>query len=390
MRNLFKLLILSLILSTLNSCNNSDDNDNIDENPSEPSVIRIVNAFPNLQFNRPVDLQSPDDNTDRIFIVEQSGRISVFPNNNTISNADTFLDIQAIVDDTEDERGLLGLAFHPDYESNGYFYVNYTPFGSLSRISRFQVSPNNPNLADATSELIILEFPQPFINHNGGKIVFGPNDNLLYIASGDGGGAGDPQGNAQNPNNLLGTVLRIDIDRTENGLNYGIPPDNPFVNNQARDEIFAYGLRNPWRISFDIVTGNLWAGDVGQNDFEEIDIIENGNNYGWNILEGNECFNANTCDQNGLTEPVFVYSQNNGASITGGYVYRGESIEQLQGRYVYGDFISGRIWSLDAESTNRDNQLIEDTDLNIASFGTDNSNELYICAFDGFIYTFTE
>ena len=324
-------------------------------------------------------------------MVEQSGIISVFDNDSEVTQKESFLNIENIVDDTESERGLLGLAFHPNYAVNGFFYLNYTPFGSLSRISRFQVSPNNPNQADASSEMVILEFSQPFINHNGGKIVFGPNDGLLYIASGDGGAGGDPQGNAQNLNNLLGTILRIDIDRTENGLNYGIPPNNPFVNDaQARDEIFAYGLRNPWRISFDITTGNLWAGDVGQNSFEEVNVIENGNNYGWNTLEGNDCFNANTCNRDGLTDSVFVYSQNNGASITGGYVYRGNAIQQLQGRYVYGDFLSGRIWSLDAESTNIDNQLIEDTSLNIASFGTDSNEELYICAFDGFIYMLIE
>ncbi|AXT20067.1 glucose sorbosone dehydrogenase [Flavobacteriaceae bacterium AU392] len=386
MKSIFKLF---LFLSILFSCS-----DSILDNEITPIAtdIEIINAFPNLQFIRPLDLQSPNDGTNRIFIVEQRGIINVFENSSTVTSSNIFLNIESIVDDSEDEMGLLALAFHPNYQTNGYFYVNYSLSRTLSVVSRFQVSPPNSAIADPNSELRLLEIPQPFTNHNGGKLAFGP-DGFLYISSGDGGSAGDPQGNAQNRTNLLGNILRIDIDNTENGLNYAIPNNNPYVGSPTfRNEIFAYGLRNPWRISFDIQTGVLWAGDVGQDNFEEIDIIENGNNYGWNILEGNNCFQMTICDASNLTSPVFQYSHDNGdVSITGGYVYRGNNIPQLQGRYVYGDFVSGRIWSFSAElSSNPDNELIEDTDLNIASFGTDMNNELYICAFDGAIYKFEE
>ncbi len=386
--------ILSLILFACGSDNVDIDTDNDDdiEIPLTPASLEIVDAFPSLRFDRPVDFQSPNDNSNRIFVVEQRGVISVFLNDSEISESEVFLNIEGIVDDSENEMGLLALAFHPNFETNGYFYINYTSSRILSRVSRFQVSQANPNVADATSEVVFLEIPQPFTNHNGGKLSFGP-DNLLYIASGDGGSAGDPQGNAQNTTNLLGAILRINVDQPANGLNYSIPSDNPFASSSSsRREIYAYGLRNPWRISFDIQNGALWAGDVGQNNLEEIDIIENGSNYGWNILEGTDCFQATTCDQTDLTLPVFEYNHDNGdLSITGGYVYRGDEILQLQGRYIYADFVSGRVWALtDNGDDTFSNELIEDTSFNIAAFGTDIDNELYICSFDGAIYRFTE
>jgi len=375
------------------SCSSENGDDNITPVlplPPLPSGIEVVNAFPELRFTRPVDFQSPEDGTNRAFVVEQPGVINVFSNDVDVQQSTVFLNLENRVDDSEGEMGLLALAFHPDYASNGFFYVNYTPSRTLSRISRFQVSSSDANIANPASETVLLEFPQPFTNHNGGKLSFGP-DGLLYIASGDGGSAGDPQGNAQNINNLLGAILRIDVNRVENGLNYGIPADNPFVNNpNARPEIYAYGLRNPWRISFDFQTNTLWAGDVGQDDFEEIDLIEIGNNYGWNTLEGFNCFGADDCDQTGLTLPVFEYSHNNGdLSITGGYVYRGSGVPELQGRYIYGDFVSGNIWALNiTPSGTANNELIDNTDLNVAAFGTDMNNELYICSFDGAIYRF--
>ena len=387
-----------LLLFVFISCNTTDtvvapdaEEPTDQEMPIDAPRIEVVNAFPNLNFSKPLDLQSPSDGTNRIFVVEQRGTITVFSNEASTSESSRFLDIQSNVLNRS-ELGLLSLAFHPNYSTNGLFYVAYTPSADLLLVSRFQVSSTDSNTADASSETILLRVAQPFENHNGGQLAFGA-DGYLYIASGDGGSSGDPQGNAQNLSNLLGKILRIDVDAAENGLPYAIPSDNPFVATaEARDEIYAYGLRNPWRFSFDVQTNTLWAGDVGQNAFEEIDVIENGGNYGWNITEGNSCFKASTCDTNGLIAPVFEYDQSaNDRSITGGYVYRGTAVNALQGLYVYGDFISGRIWSLstalEAELTNT---LVAETGLNIASFGTDAANELYICAFDGSIYKFQE
>ncbi|WP_411031772.1 PQQ-dependent sugar dehydrogenase [Spongiimicrobium sp. 3-5] len=390
MKKLIKISSL-LSLAIMLSCNSDDNNGTINNaTPPAEGTLGIVNAFPELRFSRPVDFQSPADGTNRIFVVEQQGTIRVFENTNTVSESSVFLDIQDLVSDVEDEMGLLGLAFHPDYNSNGFFYVCYSASRSLSVVSRFQVSSADAAIGDPLSETVLLEIPQPFTNHNGGQLAFGP-DGMLYIASGDGGSGGDPQGNAQNRANLLGAVLRIDVNNTEDGLNYAIPSDNPFTgDSEFRGEIFAYGLRNPWRISFDTQTGVLWAGDVGQDKLEEIDIIESGNNYGWNILEGTDCFLDATCDQNGLTAPVFEYNHDNGdVSITGGYVYRGNALPQLQGLYVYADFVTGRIWALTINQ-NPVNALLVNSGLNIASFGTDQENELYICSFDGSIYKFEE
>lgn len=378
-----------LIVLILIGCNSSDDNQ--PPVPIAEDSIGMQNAFPNLRFSRPLDLQSPSDGTDRIFIVEQGGTIKVFSNDETTSESTNFLDIQNNTV-SQDELGLLGLAFHPNYSANGLFYVTYTPSADLAVVSRFQVSSSDPNTANPDSETILLRIPQPFTNHNGGQLAFGP-DSYLYIASGDGGSGGDPQGNAQNLTNLLGKILRIDVDRTENGLSYTIPADNPFLSSSsARHEIYAYGLRNPWRFSFDVQTNVLWAGDVGQNAIEEIDVIENGGNYGWNTLEGTQCFGAETCNNIGLIAPVFEYNQSaNDRSITGGYVYRGQTNTALQGLYIYGDFISGRIWGL---STNLGgsltNRLLIESRLPISSFGTDTNNELYVCVFDGSIYKFVE
>jgi len=372
--------------------NNPNESENPSENPPISSIsVSVKNAFPNLSFTKPLDFQSPNDGTDRIFVVEQGGIIRVFPNNESQSEHSLFLNISNQLVN-RDELGLLGLAFHPNYSSNGFFYLMYTPTDELAVISRFQVSSDNANVASNDSELVLLEIPQPFANHNGGQLAFGP-DGFLYIASGDGGSAGDPQGNSQNLSNLLGKILRIDVDNTANGLNYDIPSDNPFItNNNARSEIYAYGLRNPWRFSFDVNTDLLWLADVGQNELEEIDIIENGGNYGWNTKEGTRCFISATCDNIGLIDPIFEYEPiNNDRSITGGYVYYGDSTPSLKSLYVYGDFISGRVWALTTNlNENLSNQLLVDLGFNISSFGTDNFNELYICGFDGNIYKLIE
>lgn len=366
------------------ACTNSNGND-------EPfGTYEAVSAFPTLSFTRPVDFQHAGDNTNRIFVVEQAGIISVFPNNSAAASKKTFLDIQDKVNDGGNEEGLLGLAFHPNYETNGYFYVNYTATDPRRTvISRFSVSTSDDDAADAASEQVILEFDQPYSNHNGGQLSFGP-DGFLYIAAGDGGSGGDPDENGQNRATLLGKILRIDVNHQEDGNEYAIPADNPFKNNTSgyREEIYAYGLRNPWRFSFDVPTNRLWAGDVGQSAFEEIDIIEKGGNYGWDVMEGNHCFEPSSgCNQSGLKKPVWEYGRDLGISVTGGFVYRGTALPQLKGKYIYADFGSGRVWALTVSDINNPlNTELFKADFNISSFGVDQNNELYICSFDGLIY----
>ncbi len=365
--------------------------------PLEASAqYSLQEAFPNLSFISPVDLQYPGDGTDRLFVVEQRGVISVFTNDPDTPSKSTFLDIQDRVDDAGFEEGLLGLAFHPDYENNGYFYVNYTAAGpNRSVISRFEVT-GNPNVADPNSETNLVDFLDPYDNHNGGQVVFGPNDGYLYISTGDGGSFGDPQCRAQNLTQWLGKILRIDVDNPSGGENYGIPADNPFEGNTEGylEEIYAYGLRNPWRISFDPATGWLWCGDVGQNTWEEIDIIENGGNYGWAIMEGNHCYAspwgcAPECDATGLTPPIWEYNHSQGISITGGYVYHGSAVPELDGKYIYTDYGSGTVWSLEYDGINPPiNTVLLSSSVSFSSFGIDEESELYICGLDGNIYSF--
>lgn len=378
--------LFSIIISIISGCSSSGS----DQDNTVPSTYITVRAFPNLSFHRPVDLQHAGDNTNRIFVVEQAGVISVFPNSASAPSKKTFLDITAKVNDNGNEEGLLGLAFHPNYESNGYFYVNYTASSPRRTvISRFTVS-NNADVADPNSEFILLEFNQPYENHNGGQVAFGP-DGFLYIASGDGGSGGDPQGNGQSRTTLLGKILRIDVNNTEGGKQYAIPADNPYKanTNGFREEIYAYGLRNPWRISFDFTSGRLWVGDVGQNSYEEIDIIEKGGNYGWDLMEGNHCFEpSNGCNQTGLKLPVWEYGRDLGISITGGYAYRGPTLSELTGKYIYADYGSSRVWALNVPASGgsvTNTQLVQ-TEFNISSFGVDQNNELYLCGFDDKIY----
>jgi len=352
----------------------------------------LIDAFPGLTFTRPVDLQHAGD--ERIFIVEQPGIISVVSGDSQEPTKGVFLNIESQVRDQGNEEGLLGLAFHPDYDSNGYFFVNYTTSSpNRTVISRFQVSDSNPDQADVGSELVLLEIGQPYGNHNGGQVAFGL-DGFLYIGMGDGGSSGDPLNNSQDLTKLLGAILRIDVNNTGNDQNYSIPADNPFANNTAgyREEIFAFGLRNPWRFSFDAENGDLWTGDVGQNRLEEINLIEIGGNYGWRTMEGTQCFNPSSdCDQSGLILPVWEYGRSAGdVSVTGGYVYRGENITQLQGRYIYGDFASGRIWSLDISNPDSpSNSELVQVPFGLSSFGVDLNAELYICGFDGKIHLLT-
>ena len=378
------LLLLPLLLG-IAFCSDSTRTEN-----NEPIVSYTVKeAFPNLSFNRPVDLQHAGDNSNRIFVVEQEGIIYVFTNDASATGKKVFLDIRSKVDDAGNEEGLLGLAFHPDYETNGYFYVNYTATNpDRTVISRFNVS-SNVDQADAASEKVLLTFAQPYSNHNGGQVSFGP-DGFLYIATGDGGSGGDPHDNGQNRATLLGKILRIDVNKQENGKEYGIPTDNPFAGNSSgyKEEIYAYGLRNPWRFSFDADNGRLWTGDVGQNAYEEIDVIVKGGNYGWNTMEGNHCFEPSSgCDRNGLKLPIHEYGRGSGISITGGFVYRGPTLTGLKGKYIYADYGSRKVWALDHSDMNKpiNTELIE-ANFNISSFGVDQNNEVYICAFDGKIY----
>jgi len=360
------------------------------EGDSPQTGVVVADAFPALSFQRPVGVYAAPDGTNRLFVVEQRGVIRVLQDDAGSAEAPTFLDIRGRVDDGGNEEGLLGLAFHPDFADNGRFYLDFTASGpGRTVIAEYKVDSSDPDHADAGTETVILEVEQPYSNHNGGQVAFGP-DGYLYIALGDGGSGGDPQGNGQNRGTLLGSILRIDVDNPSGGRGYGIPADNPFAGNSAgyREEIFAYGLRNPWRFSFDPDTGDLWAGDVGQNRIEEVDLVENGGNYGWNVMEGNSCYEPSSgCDQVGLILPVAEYGHDMGISVTGGFVYRGSDITELQGRYIYGDFGSGRIWSLNASAPDDPQvELLADTPLAIASFGVDNRGEILICAFDGKIY----
>jgi glucose/arabinose dehydrogenase len=341
--------------------------------------------FPGVSVPLVLGLEHAGDQSGYLYPVSQQGRIYRFDQNSSNPVAEIWLDISDRLV-SGGERGLLGLAFHPEFTDNGKFYVNYTAPGPLRTVvSSFETDPNTGD-ALPDSETILLVFNQPFSNHNGGDIAFGP-DGYLYIASGDGGSGGDPQNNAQNTQNLLGAMLRIDVDSTSGELNYAIPPDNPFAGSpDGRDEIFAWGLRNPWRFSFDSQTGSLWAGDVGQNAWEWIHIIENGKNYGWRIIEGSHCFNPPVgCDTTGLEMPIFEYSQANGdRSITGGFMYSGSRNPALWGKYIYGDFISGRIWALeydyDSGEAGSNVELLNLTN-NISSFGVDEDGEIYLLTY---------
>jgi len=342
-------------------------------------------------FTRPVAIRHAGDGTGRLFVVEQGGTIRVVAGGQTL--VPPFLDLSSVVDAGDNEQGLLGLAFHPDFESNGFFYVNYTydpgADPDRTRIERYQVSAGDPNQADAGSAATILDFEQNGTNHNGGDLHFGP-DGYLYIASGDGGGSEDPADLAQNLDTLLGKMLRIDVDAASP---YAIPADNPFVGNGAAlDEIWAYGLRNPWRFSFDRLTGDLYIGDVGQYATEEIDrqpaSSPGGENYGWSCMEGDVMVDYNACDGAQLTAPILVYDHNPECSVTGGFVYRG-NIGGLHGRYVFGDYCSGVIWFAAPSGGDWTASPWADTALRISSFGEDEDGELYVVDLvEGEIYRF--
>jgi glucose/arabinose dehydrogenase len=347
----------------------------------------VVEAFPNLTFKRPTDLQNARDGSGRLFVAEQDGIIRVFKNDPGEKTSAEFLDLRDRVNRNGNEMGLLGLAFHPDFKTHPEFFVDYTAskMGKrITRVSRFMVA-RSARAAEPVDEETVIEIDQPYSNHNGGQVAFGP-DGMLYIGMGDGGSAGDPAGNAQNLNSLLGKLLRIDISKSP----YAIPADNPFAShgNHARGEIYAYGLRNPWRFSFDRANGQLWAGDVGQNTWEEIDIIEKGKNYGWDCREGAHPYmpaseRSSLCDRaKDLVDPVWNYGRTEGISVTGGYVYRGKALPDLIGWYVYADYGTGNVWALRMENGKAVNRLLANAHALISTFGVDENDELYLCAHD--------
>jgi len=350
-------------------------------------TVRLMPALPKLAFDRPLCITHANDATGRIFVVEQFGRIHVVQNDPATGASSVFLDISRKVRTVHNEEGLLAMAFHPNYKSNGFFYIYYSASNPRRGVlSRFSVSTEDANKADPGSELAILEVEQPYGNHNGATVIFGP-DGYLYMSLGDGGSAGDPHGHGQNLGTLLGSILRIDVDHRDSSRAYAIPKDNPFVGVQgARPEIWAYGLRNVWRMSFDHLTGELWAGDVGQNKWEEIDLIVRGGNYGWNIREGAHAYRS-VATEGVLIDPVIEYGRNDGASVTGGYVYRGSRFPSLQGVYIYADYVTGTIWGLRhiGGKVTESARLLEQPN-NISSFGETSEGEILVTCFDGRIY----
>lgn len=334
-------------------------------------------------LDHPIFLTHANDGSGRLFVAEQNGKIRIIQNG--VIQPEPFLDLTGLAVENAFERGLLGLAFHPDYATNGQFFVDYTDTQGDTVLARYLVSAD-PDQADESSAQVLLQIDQPYPNHNGGDIAFGP-DGYLYISLGDGGSAGDPQGNAQNLATLLGKLLRIDV----NVEPYAVPGDNPFANTAtAKPQIWAYGLRNPWRFSFDRATGDLYIGDVGQGDWEEINFqpagSAGGENYGWVNYEGNHKYGGGSPE--GLVFPVAEYAHvEGGCSVTGGYVYRGPSLPELNGVYVFGDYCTGLIWALsraDAQTWNR--TLFTNTSFNISSFGEDEAGELYVLDHNGAVY----
>lgn len=403
---------LALTLTCLlAACGGGSGGDSNAVNPVSPAFA-LQPAFPALRFAQITDLQAQAyppgtaPSGDRLFVVQRNGLIKVFDKRADVSTVSVFLDISGRVT-AGGEQGLLGLAFHPQFASNGHFYVFYTvetnSIPQRIRVSRFTVSDQSaaPNVADPSSEQIVLTVDQaaegpPAANHNGGSLAFSPVDGLLYISVGDGGGGNDPNGNGQNVGTLSGSILRIDVDNPDGARNYGIPADNPFVGQAgARGEIFAYGLRNPFKFSFD-TNGDLWIGDVGQNAREEVNYLavdypdyRNGPNYGWDCREGSLAGGGADAACNGVPVSAFIapvneYGLNGSQSITGGYVYRGTALPSLQGRYLFADFIAGLLWAYDSGTDAR--ELLLDSDLNISSFGRDGAGELYVADFGGELF----
>jgi glucose/arabinose dehydrogenase len=336
-------------------------------------------------LDQPTYVTHAGDGSGRLFVVERHGKVRVILRGQVQLNS--FMDIDAQVGSGGREQGLLSLAFHPDFRDNRRLFVNYTNNDGNTVVAEYRATPDRSQV-DLGSAKTLLTVPQPFDNHNGGQIQFGP-DGYLYLGMGDGGGANDPQGNGQNPGSLLGKMLRISVD---DGDSYGVPPGNPFVDRpEFRPEIWALGLRNPWRFSFDRLTGDMYAGDVGQNAYEEIDFEPAGSpgglNYGWAVMEGAHCLREQPCDQTGFIMPIAEYGRDGGCSITGGYVYRGSRYPALGGSYFFADFCSGKIWVL---RLGEPASVQLESGLNVSSFGEDEAGELYLADFQGAIYQITQ
>ena len=345
--------------------------------PFDPAAVGVTLEPVVGGLRSPLAVTHAGDGSGRIFVAEQDGAIRIVRDGQLVERR--FLDISDRVS-AGGERGLLGIAFHPDFPSDPRVFTNYTDTNGDTRISSFALDPGDPDRADAASEVRLLFVEQPYPNHNGGSITFGP-DGFLYVATGDGGSGGDPHDNGQTLATLLGKVLRIDVDRTDGAQPYAVPDDNPFIGTGA-PEIFAYGLRNPWRMSFDRTTGDLWIGDVGQGAWEEIDVVRagtSGQNFGWNRMEGAHCFRpAEGCEDPAFVLPVSEYGRDLGSTVIGGNVYRGSAQAGLAGGYVFADFGSGNVWAIVAAGDGpRDPSLVLESDATISSFGEDEVGELY-------------
>lgn len=379
-------LSLTLALSFISGCGSGSIGSSPTPTPapSGPAAPVTTQVFvTGLQL--PLDLEQPGDNSGRLFVVEQGGTIRIIQNGTLLPTP--FLDISSKVI-VQDEMGLLGVTFHPSFATNGKFYVNYVRNNAgqfQSVISEFTVAAGNPNQADPASERMLLVVNQVnnFPNHKAGELAFG-SDGFLYFGLGDGGGEGDPLGHGQNTQILLGKMLRIDVNSTSPGKQYAIPPDNPFVAGGGLPEIYAFGFRNPYRFSFDRPSGRLFVGDVGQNSFEEVDIVQKGGNYGWNIMEGNHCFNPPTnCNMTGLSLPIVEISHPEAEAVIGGFVYHGTALSGMQGRYVFGD-LNGKIWDLTEDPPNTFTRTqIATENFSISSLGQDAAGELYVVDISG-------
>jgi len=391
---LLPLAVLPVLLFVFASCGDDDNNGTTaaptataaeaatqTTAPTTASTAPVAIGLEKLPgaYSRPTFVTNAGDGANRLFVLEKPGRVRVLREGSLVTQP--FLDITSLVRSTGNEQGLLGLAFHPDFESNGRFFVAYTALDSKNTVAEYRVSTSGSDSADASSAKILLAVADQYANHNGGMLAFGP-DGYLYISMGDGGSGGDPHGNGQNRDSLLGKLLRIDVN---SGNPYGIPSSNPFANDaNARKEVWAYGLRNAWRFTFDRETGDVWIADVGQNKFEELDFqpagSKGGENYGWNIMEGNACYKpASGCNQEGLVKPFFEYGHGEGCSVTGGYVYRGAAIGALVGRYIFTDYCTPTLW-LTTRSAGGEFTTIESGELpgGVSAFGEDESGELYI------------